>query len=58
MYKDKATQFKKQNEWIKDNYERQSITFPKGTKEKIKARGESVNGFVNRLVKEELEKGE
>lgn len=50
-------QFDRQNEWIKNNYERQSVTFPKGTKERIKAvTGESVNGFINRLVNNELEK--
>lgn len=43
-------QYKRQNEFIKQNYDRTTITFPKGTKDAIKARGETVNGLVNRLV--------
>lgn len=51
--------FKRQNEWTAQNYERQTVTLPKGTKEKIKSyTGESVNGYINRLVKEDLEKRE
>ena len=49
-----TAQYKRQNEFIKDNYDRQTVTLPKGTKEKIKARGETVNGLVNRLIKEYL----
>lgn len=48
---------KRQNTWIAQNYERQTVTLPNGTKEKILASGEkSVNGLINRLVKEYLEK--
>ena len=47
-------QYKRQNEFLKNNYDRQTVTLPKGTKEKIKARGETVNGLINRLVKEYL----
>lgn len=50
-----TAQYKRQNAYIKENYERQSVTLPKGTKEKIKARGETVNGLVNRLIKEYLD---
>lgn len=51
--------FKRQNEWTAQNYERQTITLPKGTKDRIKAAtNESVNGYINRLVKEDLEKRE
>ena len=51
--------FKRQNEWTAQNYERQTITLPKGTKDKIKAfTGESVNGYINRLVREDLQKRE
>lgn len=50
-----TAQYKRQNEYIKNNYERQSVTLPIGTKEKIKARGETVNGLVNRLLKEYLD---
>lgn len=38
-------------------FERVNINFPDGTKERIKTMtGESVNGYVNRLVKEDLER--
>lgn len=49
-------QYKRQNEHIKENYDRVSITLPKGTKERIKATGESINGFVCRLVTDELDR--
>lgn len=49
-----TAQYKRQNEYIKNNYERQTVTLPKGTREKIKAKGETVNGLINRLVKEYL----
>lgn len=47
-------QYKRQNEYIKDNYDRVSITLPKGTKERIQAKGESINGYINRLVEQDL----
>jgi hypothetical protein len=51
--------FKRQNEWTAANYERQTVTLPKGTKEKILASGEkSVNGFINRIIKEYFENQE
>lgn len=51
--------FKRQNEWTAANYERQTVTLPKGTKDRIKKLvGESVNGYINRLVKEDLKKRE
>lgn len=40
----------------KKNYDRILVKFPKGTKEKIQATGETVNGFINRAVAERLEK--
>lgn len=43
-------QYKRQNKHIKENYDRVSITLPKGTKERIKSKGETVNGFITRLV--------
>ena len=49
--------YKRQNEWIAANYERQTVTLPQGTKSRIKAlTNESVNGFVNRLIIQELER--
>ena len=50
------TQYKRQNEFIKENYDRVSVTLPKGTKERILATGESVNKFINRLAEQELQK--
>lgn len=51
-------QFKRQNEYIKNSFDRVSVTLPKGCKDRIKAAtgGESVNGFINRLVAAELER--
>lgn len=46
---------KQSNDIIKNNYDRVSVILPKGTKERVKAAGESVNGLVNRLVLEFLE---
>ena len=48
-------QYARQNDYIKKNFDRVSVTLPKGTKERIAATGESVNGFINRLVAEALE---
>lgn len=49
------SQYRRQNEHIRANYDRVSITLPKGTKERIQATGESINGYINRLVAEDLE---
>lgn len=50
--------YKKQNEFIKNAYDRISVTLPKGTKERIKAIGESANGYITRLVLEDLKRQE
>ena len=47
--------YKKQNEAIKEKYDRVSVTLPKGTKERIQAQGLTINGFVNQLVLEKLD---
>lgn len=47
---------RRQNEAAKNNWDCVSLKLPKGTKERIKERGESVNGLINRLVLEYLEK--
>lgn len=48
------------HKYVKENYDRMEITVPKGQKEIIKAhaeaRGESVNGFLNRAVSETMER--
>lgn len=51
-----AKQYKRQNEYIKDNYDRVSVTLPKGTKDRIKALGLTVNGIINDVVLAELER--
>lgn len=49
--------FKRQNAWTAANYERQSITLPLGTKERIKAAGEkSMNAYINKLISEDLDR--
>lgn len=47
---------KRQNEKIKQDYDRASVTLPKGTKDRIQALGYTVNGFLNAIVLAELEK--
>ena len=49
-------QYRRQNEHIKENYDRISITLPKGTKERIKSKGESINGYITHLVLADLDK--
>lgn len=49
-------QYKRQNEYIKNTFDRVSVTLPKGTKERITATGESINGFINRVVAQELQR--
>lgn len=48
------------HKYVKANYDRMELTVPKGQKEAIKAhaeaRGESVNGFVNRAISEAMER--
>lgn len=53
-------QQKAQNKWIAKAYDRINLTLPKGRREIIKAhadaRGESVNGFINRAIAETMER--
>ena len=48
------------HKYVKENYDRQEITFPKGKKDLVKAhaasKGESVNGFINRAIDETMER--
>lgn len=46
---------KRQNEKVKENYDRISVTLPKGTKDRIQAQGLTINGFVNQLVLDKLD---
>ena len=52
---------KKNNEYIKNNYDRVVVLAPPGTKDKIKAvlgPGESASQFINALISEEIERRE
>ena len=46
------------HKYVKNNYDRIEVTVPKGKKDIIKAhaesKGESVNGFINRAIDEEI----
>lgn len=48
------------NKYNAENYERISLNVPKGDKDKIKAHaesmGESVNGFINRAIENQIAK--
>lgn len=48
------------NKYIAKAYDRVNVTMPKGQKEILKAhaeaRGESVNGFINRAIDETIER--
>ena len=51
--------YKMQNEWIAENRERQTVTLPKGTKDRLKAVGvSSFNGYINELIQEDLKRRE
>ena len=47
------------NKYVREKYDRINITMPKGRKEQIQAaaeaHGESVNGFINRLISDALD---
>lgn len=49
-----------QNDYIARAYDRINLTVPKGYKDQIKSRaasmGESTNGYIYRLIKEDIEK--
>lgn len=49
-------QYQRQNDFIKENYERVSVTLPKGTKDKIKEEGKTANGLINELINEHFNK--
>ncbi len=48
------------NKWMSKAYDRINLTVPKGDKEIIKlfaeSRGESVNGFINRAIREAMQR--
>lgn len=51
-------QFDRQNDFIKNSYDRINLTLPKGTKEQIKAAAgsASVNSWITSLITVELER--
>lgn len=53
----KASEYR--NKWISETFDRINLTVPKGEKDKIKAHadsmGESVNGFINRAIENQIE---
>jgi len=48
------------NKYNAENYERIALSVPKGNKDAIKAHadsmGESVNGFINRAIENQIER--
>lgn len=48
------------NKYVKNNYDRINVTFPKGRKDELKAhaelRGESLNAFIVRAVNETIKR--
>lgn len=48
------------NKWMAKAYDRVNLTMPKGKKDTVQAhaaaRGESVNGFINRAIDHEIER--
>lgn len=51
--------YKRQNEWTASHYERQTVTMPLGTKDRLKAVGvSSFNGYINELIQEDLKRRE
>lgn len=59
-YKKKSDATAYQNRYIAKVYDRINLTVPKGEKDEIKAfaelRGESVNGFINRAIREAMQR--
>ena len=57
---EKKRKAKWQNDYILKTYDRINLTVQKGQKEEIKAHAdsmeESVNGFINRAIKETMER--
>ena len=60
MDEKKAAQFKRQNDFVKNSYDRFSLNLPKGKKEVIRqaaaADGMSVNEYINAAINEKLER--
>ncbi|MBO7713958.1 MAG: hypothetical protein J6S85_10340 [Methanobrevibacter sp.] len=50
-----AAQQRATAKWESENYEKILLRVPKGTKEKLNATGESLNGFINKAILERLD---
>lgn len=48
-------QMRATEKYAKNNYDRILVKFPKGTKERIQATGQTVNGFIVKTILKELE---
>jgi len=57
-YKDKAQASKYIYQYTKDNYDRVSLTLPKGMKKEILQKHESINGYINKLIADDMGKEE
>lgn len=59
-FKDKGKAVAYNNAYIAKAYDRVNLTLPKGKKEVVQAhaegRGESVNGFINRAIDNQMER--
>lgn len=55
----KTTKYK--NEFINKSYDRVNLTMPKGMKEDVKkyaeSKGLSLNGYINKLIEQDLKQG-
>lgn len=60
MEKGKFDKTAYKNQFIAETYDRINLTVPKGKKQEIKEHaeknGESVNGYINRLIEEDMRK--
>ena len=56
LLKSREKQYKRQNDFIKNNYDRVAVLLPHGVKDRIKNSGLSVNSFINSAILEKLEK--
>ena len=58
MSVDKEKQFTRQNDFIKNKYDRFTLFFSKGMKEKYKAvadgKGMSLNSYINKLLEDSI----
>lgn len=59
-YKDKDDRNKYNNNFIAEHYDRVNLTLPKGQKdilkELLKKRGKTVNGFLQEVVEQEIQR--